>query len=141
MEQAGLYKLDLYENKGVVITWVDKESFSYISNTGEVISITNDLEPIFSKDLAEAFNNEIKYDYIFNYALNDLSTANFDEIEALSDSIYGFIAVGTYQNGKTFLINTPFFGVVQAVDSNVSHSFKVELKPRKTTSELMIKKV
>ena len=141
MEQAGLYKLDLYENKGVIITWIDKETFSSIANTGIVINVTNDLTPVFSADLSGAFNNELKFTYKFNYVLNDLSGVNFAEIEVLSESVYGFLAVGTYQNGKTFLINTPFFGVFDPVDTQVSHSFKILLETRKPTSALTIKKV
>lgn len=48
MEQAGIYKITLYENKGVSILYNSDGSIYSLENTGDTIEITNEQKPFMN---------------------------------------------------------------------------------------------
>ncbi len=136
ISQAGLYGLTLYENKGFSFDYnanntVDEAS---IINTGEIYSFeTNDNRNNLFNEIRSANNNEIINDYTINLWISGLTQDNLDTIEELQRSIYGWIPVLEFMDNQKYLINEPFFQAAQPFNSQISHTFKVDYKPRITT--------
>ena len=82
-----------------------------------------------------ASNNKLSKSYSFKFFLFDYSDETIETSQKLLESEYGWIPVFVLQNGNTQIINTPFFGLAEEYEENVSQSFLVELKPRLNTIE------
>ena len=115
MEQAGLYKITLYENKDLLINY---DLFS-ISNSGEIIELEN--RP---KLEIEPEKGVIKYK-IFEQ-LNDLNQPNIDII---NNTIYGWIAKFDFLDNTTKIIDKAFFKEqMTALNTNNSNSREINLE-------------
>jgi len=140
LEQAGLYKVVLYENDGINITFnVDRE-VTALSTTGSEITLSDcDNSPKLKVDFVNAMNNEILFNYTINAKISDLETANIDEITNLLNNQYGFIPKLYFMNGKIKVINECFKAVqVDDLDNNVTNTFKISLEtPVKTKTKIV----
>ncbi|MCP4764346.1 MAG: hypothetical protein GY870_21410 [archaeon] len=131
MEQAGLYKINLYENKGVSVTYDSEKDISSLTNSGEVLDFETNLNKNkFSDNLSSANNNLLLNEYVIGIELNGIASA-MELLEKLNNSIYGWIPVFEFMDGQKKTILTPFFQNAPEVNTSVSHTFKGEMKPRK----------
>ena len=133
ISQAGIAKITLYENKGFTFLY-DSEGniiLSSISNTGDTLEfVTEDNSIKLSNKIEPAGNNTILNDYTLMLVLDGLEQTTFDKIEKFRSSIYGWIPVIEFMDNQTKLINVPFFEKVDSVDTQVSHTFNIEMKPQ-----------
>ena len=129
--QAGVYKLDLYEAKDVVFTYDGNDDIDSISNSGEVYNFETDYnDPKYSNGKESAKNNDLINAQKLEFHIDTLDSINFDIMEKLQSSIYGFIPLMELLDGSKFIINTPFFPEVSKLNSQVSHTFNIEMNPR-----------
>lgn len=138
MQQSGLNKLTLYENKDFEIVYTEGKVQS-ISNTGDALEFDTENEPKLNQDLGNAFNNDILTAYEFLFLLYDFDTYAEDVISLLSSSIYGWIPVYEMNDNDKFLILKPFFAEVGELDTKVSHSWPVTMTPRIDVNNVDIK--
>ena len=132
--QAGIYKLDLYENKYFVPTYDANGKITSFTYSGEVINLeTNENEPKYSNDLSPGENNNIINDTTLNFNLNGLDPDVYNEIEKLQQSIYGWISVIEFMDNQKYIILEPFFPEVGTLNAQVSHTFNIDMKPRVNT--------
>jgi len=140
ISQAGIYKLDLYENKEVVLTYDSNGDIDSITSSGDVLNFdTDNNSPELKNNLESGENNIIINDYEISFHIDSLSQENFDIIEKLQSSIYGYIPVFEFMDGQKYIINIPFKPVIKKVNSQVSHTFDITLNPSiKTIEELQL---
>lgn len=136
MTQAGLYKLKLYENKQFSFLYnsegiIDLDS---ISNSGDILEFeTNDNRNKYANEIPSAYNNDIINNHKIELWINGLIQSNLDTLEKLQYSIYGWIPVMEFMDNQKYLINAPFFISVGPFNSQITHTFKLELKSRVST--------
>lgn len=136
MELAGVNSIKFYENKGLSITYDGNGKVTNISNTGETIDFNECLNnPKFEFNLNGARNNNLLYDYILNGELNDIGVDSYEKLAYFYESIYGWIPEISLNNGEKILINDPFFGESEDLNTNVSHTYFLEIKPRALTNK------
>lgn len=139
MQQGGVNNIKLYENKGLSLTYDVSGNVVSIANSGEIIDIEVKNEPVLTQDLEEAENNEILADYSFEFIQFDFDSD--ENLSKLATSIYGFVPVYEMNDLNKYLINSPFFAQVDGLNSNESHSWSVELKPRVRIADVDVKNV
>jgi len=133
ISQAGLYKLTLYENKSFSFLYNADGTidFDSISNSGDVLEFeTNDNRNKYSNEIKTARNNDVVNSHKLELWINGLIQSNLDTLEKLTSSIYGWIPLIEFMNNDKYLIDVPFFEKVNPFDSQVTHTFFIELKPR-----------
>ena len=135
-QQAGLYKLTLYEAKDISIVWVNSEEIDSISNSGEALEFDTENNTQFTDALEAAFNNLVINDYNIQFGLFGLDKVSI--VEKLNNSIYGWIPVFEFMNTQNKALIVPFFGFSEQVNANTSHSYKISLKPRKKVNTELV---
>lgn len=140
ISQAGIYQLNLLENKGIVKTKNADGTITAITTQGDTLTFeTNANRPEYKNDLDPGNNNVVINEHIKNFILNSLTDDNYNIIEQLSDSIYGWIPVIEFMDNTKYIIQTPFFGSVGKVNTQQAHTFRIELEPRlKSLQELTL---
>jgi len=137
MEEAGVYKITLYENNSVNITYDGSGAITSISTSGDTIDLTNCVnQPRLEVGMNSANNNTLLFDYVISAELHDFSAASYTILEQIYESTYGWIPEIEYYNGTKILINDPFFGESNDLDANVSMSYSLEIKPRKESTKI-----
>jgi len=121
MEQAGIYRIDLFENKGLGLRFVDASNSQYaisvIGTEGKLFEfnfcnfVRVNQEPTINSNNNNAFN------YSIEFSLLDLaaeSRFNFSQLK----NRYGYYALLYFKNGAKLFINAPLF--VNAYEQNLS---------------------
>lgn len=139
ISQAGIYKLDLYENKDFEPNYDSNGLITAFTYGGTVLNLTsNDNEPKYSNDIDSAKNNAVINTQKLEFHLDGINKDNIDQIESLQSSIYGFIPVIEFMDRQKYIILTPFFQTLSSTETQVSHTYKIEMKPRiETLAELI----
>lgn len=142
MEQAGIFKITLYEDKNLTFTYpdiTDENTITGVNSEGETIELVQcyDIPKLDFKTL-NAENNDIVNEYQIIINIDDLTQETFDLIETISNSLYGWIPVIEQYNNNSFCILTPFkVNEYNDMNTNVSHNFLLTLKPIVKTFELI----
>lgn len=132
IKQAGVYKITLYENKGFSFDYnVDGSiPINSISNNGNVLELTTDSNfAEYSNGIISAGNNAIKNRHLIKFQMNGYNQQNLFTLEKIQASIYGWIPVLELMDNQTYLINEPFKQKVNPLNTQVTHTFFVELEP------------
>ncbi len=140
MDQAGLNKITFYENDGFSITFNASGEVTAMSTTGDTIELEYcDNMPKLKMNVTPGNNNILLYDYSLNANINDLTTANFQEIQDLLNNTSGWIPKFDFNNGKSKVVNQCFKASnIDELDNNVSNTFKTFLKtPIKTRTRIV----
>ena len=107
-EQSGIYKIDLYENIGVNVTYDESGEIQIITTTGNTINLTQCENYTFNyKDaITQGKNDKITHNHqvFFNvYGYN-----SFDMLNSVN-SVFGYFAVLYFNNDDIKLIPSPIF--------------------------------
>ncbi len=133
-EQAGVYKITLYENNDLILVYseVDDNTILSLGNITNTIEIDNDdcetQEINYSFEHQRSANNRLKYLNTISWLLIGLNDSNLDTISQLKKSIYGWIAKIDFYNGDRKIIDNPFRFIMSSIDNNESNSYMIELK-------------
>lgn len=130
--QAGIYKLKLYENKDFSFSYNEDGTVNNdsIRNSGNVLELTTDSNSAeYSNGIISAGNNAIKNAHLIKFQLNGYNQQGLFTLEKVMASIYGWIPVIELMDNQIYLINEPFKEKVGTVNTQITHTFFVELEP------------
>ncbi|MDX1701312.1 MAG: hypothetical protein R3250_11885 [Melioribacteraceae bacterium] len=139
MEQAGINSITLYERKDLVVTRFGSQ-YTDITNTGEVIEIENCQESKLAIATKINSNNRLSYQYTLSHLIFDLTLENFEKIELLTKSIYGFSPEFNFASGDIKFLNTCLQFQEAPLDNNVSNSFAISQKNNEFSQSVLINK-
>lgn len=132
IEQAGIYRITLYENVGIDITYVDSKNISAISNTGEVIELENSdcetSELRLEFDFRQSANNKTNYRHSLSVLKYGYDNETLEYFHKITDSIYGWIPKVEFYNGDIKVYTNPFKSLETEIDTNVSMSININLR-------------
>ena len=125
MEQGGINSITLYEDKGINVVYDGSNEIENIYTAGDTIEITNDARINFSFE-TKKYNNKLKFVYTFDFIYWDLTLANFEEIQTLKKSIYGWKPLITFFNGNKKFIDTVFM-FIDSKTENKKANYKISM--------------
>ena len=132
IEQAGVYKITLYENKDVVLNYIDSENIDNITTSGQTIEIENsDDETINLKlefDVSQSDNNKTFYKHLLTLIKFGYDNETLEYFNDICDSIYGWIPKIEFYNGDIKVYTNPFKSNNSDGDTNISMSIGVNLE-------------
>lgn len=132
IEQAGVYKITLYENKGVSVTYNQDGSVQTFSTTGDIIVLENSdcdtMELGLSFTSKRNANNKLKYKHTVTWTQLGLDNDNIELINTLKQSIYGWIVELEMYNGEIRRIITNPVKFIDASIKNDSNSYNIVLE-------------
>jgi hypothetical protein len=134
MEVAGVNKITLYENKGVVLTRdvANINTLNEIESAGTVDIFDYCVDVDFSSELSNGLNyTQLKKDSISFY-IQDFNKANRQLIERFQNNKCGYLANVEYESGLNILINNPLFFEETEKEFN-KNSFVMTLSYKKET--------
>ncbi len=132
IDQAGIYKITLYENKDIVLNFGDSKDVKSIANSGDVIEIensndeTNGLKLDFESK--QSSNNKRKYKHKLTWLKYGYSQEVMNAFETIRNSIYGWIPVINFYNTENRIVLNPFKPINSDVNTNISHHFEILLE-------------
>lgn len=132
MEQAGIDRVELYENVDVTILRDSQGVATSILSNGKLIEIThcNNLNLSFNFSVQSGGNDKFMYSYSLGF-----SSIGFNSIEFLNDinSLFGYIPVIRFNSGKVKLINTPLFANFDEYIENSGQFYPITISNRELT--------
>jgi hypothetical protein len=130
MEQAGVYRITLYENKDLTLLFTGDDVTNIISS-GAVIPIENDncetQEISLVQQPQRSANNKLKYRSRIDWLLFDYSIERLQLINQIKQSIYGWIAKIDFYNSSSKVIPSPL-RFIEALNDNNSSSFGISIE-------------
>ena len=138
IQQSGVAKLTLYENKNFnySIDNADSINANTITNSGDVFEYnTNDNDIEYQQNVPTAENNNVLFEHVLNLEINNLTIENYNQLQRLNSSIYGWIPEIEFMDGTRKVIEVPFWITIREFNSQQTHTFFVELRPRINTVE------
>jgi len=131
-EQAGIYRITLYEAKGLSITYADAQTIKSITNIGATITLENSdcntMELGYNFEHRRSGNNKLTYKNAITWKQIGLNNSNLDLINILKQSIYGWVPVLEFYNNSQKIIENPFKFVDSSIDNNVSNHYNIQLQ-------------
>lgn len=135
MQQAGITSIKLYENKGLSVTYTATGEVFSVANTGELVILNeSDSNPSFAFGLPSSKNSGLIHDYSIVFHINEISENADEVIHMLTASPYGWVPEIELKSGDTVLIESPFFANFREVDTNSSHTYFIEARPKVLTA-------
>lgn len=121
---AGVYKITLYENKGIVYTYTDisnKFEIGSISSTGQTFEVEFCQNPTHERIFTKSNNFQTIYKDTFSFVVRNFDTTAIQEIESIKNSRFGFVAKVEYITGHILVFRDPVFAddVSKNENSNV----------------------
>lgn len=126
MEQAGVYRIDLYERKNLNISYDSGGDIENIFTDGEILAIENRQIPVFSYRPEKTNNGEVGKIYTIRWFMYDISSTSLQEIANLKQSPYGWSPEIYFYNGQRKFIDAPFIFSGSTTPDN-SNSFKINI--------------
>lgn len=136
MEQAGVYKIDLYEGKGINILYNNLVYVESVINSGLVYEIVNNDNIAFSVNRIRTNNNKLGYSYNLDYYIYNLTSESLDKIESLKSSIYGWYIKLHFYDGSIRFVNKLM--VFQPQENERNNYFKINLQSRVTNESKLL---
>lgn len=135
-EQAGIYRISLYENKDLLFIYSRDTDNTIINilNSSTVLEIEN--SDCDTTDLGFSFthrrsgNNTLKYRNSLSWKYIGLTDSNIQLIQQIKQSIYGWVAMIEFYKDEKKIIEQPFKFVNSSIDNNVSNHYNIELQNR-----------
>jgi len=133
MYQAGIKNITLYENKGITFNYYDGVNLNSINNLsgkGAILRIENNQQPKLNVELAFSRSGKLLSGYTVEFFLFGLLQDNYDLINTLTGSIYGWCFLVEFYDGTLKYYNTPIFCDGGKINPSTEMSYSVELKSR-----------
>lgn len=130
MYQAGIKNITLYENKGIDFYFWDANDLTQISNIsslGSVISIENMQRPVFDIETKLLKIGKVGHDFKLKFLLFGLTVDNYNLIEQLFNSIYGWCFLVEFYDGSFRFYNTPLFVKDEKIKPHDEMSFELNM--------------
>jgi hypothetical protein len=131
MWQAGIKKITLYENKGITFRYWnpgDLNAITDLVSTGQVISIENIQRPEFEIKLKFGKSGKVLQDFKLEFLLFGLTLDNYDILNSLKTSIYGWCFLVEFYDGTIKYYNTPLYCRESEIKPHDEMSFKATMQ-------------
>lgn len=133
MEQAGFDRLQLIENRTLLLTY-EGENVDTINTGGEIITVESDFP--MNLRIKEQRGEDGKIVYLYEIDFIDLSIENINKIRR---SIYGFLPIFRFNLGEEKILTTPVIFNESEQDNNVSASFSSQMINFVSTNKKLVK--
>jgi len=129
MEQAGVNSIQLIEAKNLFIQYNSDNTIVQLATDGATIEIT----AAYNKNLTikEQSNNLFKYEI-------DFIDLNYEVINKIRKSIYGFLAVLKLNGGQTKIIPIPLNYQSSKQNNNISASYSTKITNFEATKKKIV---
>lgn len=141
MEQAGIYRVNLYETKNLILGYPELDNSNKIigiQTDGDIINLENEQRIKFNFNPKINKNYKTSYDFELNFYQFDLTIDNILLIEQLMGSIYGWSALLIFYNYTAKFIKAPLFLEEAPINTNESHHFDLVLKNRVPSNQRLL---
>jgi len=131
MYQAGVKNITLYENKDVTANYYDPlnlRAITALSGGGVILLVENNQRPEFDVKLELSKSGKVVCDYSLEFLLLGLTLENYDLVNQIKSSIYGWNFLVEFYDGTFKYYNTPLFGDDSEIKPHEEMSFMVKLK-------------
>jgi len=126
IEQAGIYSIELIENKDISIFY-NGSAISSISGSGQSIVLNNDQEIRLSFTPERSKGNKTLFLYELNCKIYDLSKGTKSKINSLKKSIYGWLAKVEFYDKSEKIILSPLKFKGSNINNNISNHYAVDM--------------
>lgn len=131
-EQAGIYRIVLYEAKDISFSYTNNNTIRSISNTGSIIEIENyndsTIDLNFTFTHRRSGNNKLQYKNTLIWKQIGLNDSNLDLISQLKTSIYGWVPVIEFYNKSKKIIDNPLKFKSSEIDNNLSNHYNITIE-------------
>jgi len=127
-EQAGIYKINLLEDKDVSLVYDSAGGVTYIYTNGETIELENDQEIALTENLVRSNNNRLHYQLTFSWDIFNLTEENNELIQRIVRSAYGWLITIEYYNKDNKAILRPQRFVNGAINNQLSAHSDITLQ-------------
>jgi hypothetical protein len=126
-EQSGIYNFQLLKAETVNYT---KISDSEITNvTGESIDVSQCERPNL-QNIIKKIDKKIYTDFSLSFTFFGLDQGNFSQF----CHVHGFMPIVNFQDGSSFLIDTPMFPQQSNFSTNETNKYLITLKPNRPSN-------
>jgi hypothetical protein len=101
----GISNIKLLENVGISITYTDDDTIENISTTGQTLDFDSCYAPEYESEIKDGANKKAIYSRELRLQLRKES--QFDNMAAILDSVYGWLAIVTSERNEYAIID-PF---------------------------------
>jgi hypothetical protein len=142
MQQAGIYKIEFYENVGVSINYPDISNIyeiDSITNIGQTFEFNTDYNrPTLLYTIEEAQNNQLLNSYEIKIDIQNITEDTINNIEIITESVYGWLPRFYFMDNQEKFLNVPFFiSNFDILETNIDHNFVLNFENRVGTYELL----
>ena len=138
MYQAGVKNITLYENKNITFNFWDPEDLNQITDInsgGQIINVENVQQPEFEIESELSKSGQIVFDYKAKFLLLGLTLDNYNLIEILTESIYGWHALVEFYDGTIKFFNVPLFMPESEIKPHDEMTFEIKIETKVPTKE------
>lgn len=138
MYQAGVKNITLYENSGITMNYYDPlnlRAITALNGLGAIISIENNQHPEFEIKLSMSNSGKLVSDYTIKFMLLGLTLENFDLINQLKSSLYGWCFLVEFYDGTYKFFKAPLFCDDSEIKPHEEMSFEVKLMSKVPSRE------
>lgn len=131
MYQAGIKNITLYENKGIKKTHYDPlnlRAITALSGLGTILFIDNFQRPEFDIKIELSKSGRVVHDYTVKFLLLGLTLENYDLIQQIKCTIYGWVFLVEFYDGSFKFYDAPVFAGDSEIKPHEEMSFEIELK-------------
>lgn len=138
MQQAGIDKIVLYENKELTFLYYDADTIVNLVNTGEILTFVNDELPYFFIEPEKNFNAKIAFNYGAQFTIFLFNDASVDKLTTIVQSIYAWKIVIYFLDGTIKFLDELLIFEKSVIDPNESMSFVVKLNTKQPSEKTLI---
>lgn len=111
LEQAGIYKLTLFENDNAVLVYNDSSGTDIvrIDTDGQIITIEYCDTPTFKREVINSSNYSTSFIDTIAFALKNFNNTTNNLIDTLKDSRFGWIVKMEFLKGEIVVLPTPMY--------------------------------
>ena len=131
MYRAGIKNITLYENNGITAYYYDPLNLRKISNlstVGATIQIYNNQHPEYDIKISRSDSGKLVHDYELKFMLLGLTLENYDLIDQIKSSLYGWCFLVEYYDNTFRYYGSPLFADDSEIKPQKEMSFEVKLK-------------
>ena len=98
-QQAGIYKVVLYEDKNLTYLYYDSDTIVNLSTDGDTFEFTNCLTPQIDITPIKNNNNELAFNYGARLIFEDFDDNTLDDLQSVYESLYGWKLLVYFYDG------------------------------------------
>ena len=137
MQQAGFWKLDLYEDKDLTYLFLDADTIVNLATSGELLQFNNADEPKLNTNPIMNANYFQAFDYKIEFFIEDYNEAAIEMLQKISESIYGFRPLLYFYDARLEFLDETFFIEETSINPNDSFNFFVKMSTRQPSKKIL----